>query len=141
MTNAQIMQAWFENLWSRAIESTIDELLAPDAVVHGLGAEAVVGRAQFHEFYRQFRAAFPTVRVTIERVLESGDHATAHARVEVTTQDGRGPLPFIGSCTIRVLDDQIVEGWNYFDFLTLLVHLGAVPADAMPRALAAAAAP
>ena len=141
MTNSELVQRWFENLWNRGIESTIDEILAPDAVVHGLGEADIQGRAGFHEFYRVFRAAFPAVTVTVEQVLESGDYATCRAHVEVMSADGRGPFSFDGSCVVRIPDGLVEEGWNYFDFLTLLTEMGAVPRDAMATALAAAPAP
>jgi hypothetical protein len=31
-----ILQRWFDEVWNRGREASIDELLAPDAKVHGL---------------------------------------------------------------------------------------------------------
>ena len=36
MTKGELMHAWFDNLLNQGIESIIDELFAPDMVVHGL---------------------------------------------------------------------------------------------------------
>jgi ketosteroid isomerase-like protein len=141
MTNTELVHAWFDNLWHRGVESTIDEILAPDIVAHGLGAEDLVGPDQFRAFYRAFRSAFPAVRVTLAHVLESGDYAVCQADVKVMAADGRGPFRFHGSVTFRIRDGQFVEGWNNFDFLSLLTGMGAVRPDAMATALATAAAP
>ena len=139
MTKTELIHTWFENLWRRGIESTIDEILANDMVTHGLAPEAFHGRDQFRAFYRAFRASFPTVRVDIPFVLESGDCAVCQCNVEVIAADGRGPFHFHGSCTIRVRDGQVVEGWNNFDFLALLAGMGAIRPDSMAAALASAA--
>jgi hypothetical protein len=141
MTKTELVHAWFDNLWNRGIESTIDEILAPDFVAHGLGEGDLVGRDQFHGFYRAFRSSFPSVRVTLPLVVESDDYATCQAIVEVLAASGPGPFQFHGSCTVRISDGQFVEGWNNFDFLSLLTNMGVVRPDAMTQALAFAAAP
>ena len=48
MTKSELVHKWFDNLWHQGIESTIDDLLASDAVAHGLAAGdlVVVGGAQ-----------------------------------------------------------------------------------------------
>src|SRR5690606_20693424 len=71
MTGSDLVRHWFHNLWELGNESTIDECLAPGMVVRGLAEADLVGREQFRAFYRSFRAAFPTIRVNLERVLES----------------------------------------------------------------------
>ncbi|HJU75654.1 MAG TPA: nuclear transport factor 2 family protein [Gemmatimonadaceae bacterium] len=138
MTKTELVHKWFEDLWEKGIESTIDEMLAPDMVAHGLAAGDLVGRDAFRSFYRAYRAAFPTVRVNVHHVLESGDYATSLVDVQVTAADGRGPLRLAGSSTVRVRDGQLVEGWNYFDFLTLLIGMGVVAPDVMETALTSA---
>jgi len=140
MTNAELLTAWFENLWNRGDESTIDELAAPDLVGHGLGPSDIRDREGLRAFYRGFRAAFPSVRVDIQRATEAGDLATVLTQVEVISADGRGPFRFAGSCTARIVDGRIVEGWNYFDFLSLLTQMEAVRPDAMAAALGSVSA-
>ena len=139
MTKTQLIHAWFDNLRNQGIESTIDEILSPDIVAHGLGPADLVGRDQFRAFYRAFRSSFPEVSVTLPLVLESGDYVVCQALVEVRSANGQGPFHFHGSCSIRVIDGHFVEGWNNFDFLSLLTSMGAVPTDAMALALASAA--
>jgi len=139
MTKTELVRAWFDGLWHRGVESTIDDILAPGVVAHGLGAEDIVGPDQFRDFYRAFRSAFPTVRVNLVHVLESGDYAVCQVDAAVTAADGAGPFHFPGSCTVRIQNGQFVEAWNNFDFLSLLTQMGAVRPDAMSTALASVA--
>ena len=136
MTKSELVRRWFDTVWNRGVESGIHEMLAPNVVLHDLGDADLLGPDQFHEFYRGFRAAFPSVQVTLDQVLESGDYVVCRAHVDVTTADGRGPFGFDGTCTARVENGRFVEGWNHFDFLGLLTRMGVVPADAMAKALA-----
>jgi len=140
MTNSELVHRWFDRLWGQAIEATIDEMMAPGIIAHGLSPEPMVGRAAFHEFYRNFRNSFPTVEVSVDELVDVGDRVSFRARARVTTADGRGPFELNGSGFLRVANDQFVEGWNYWDFLSLMTQMGAVPADAMTMALTAAAA-
>lgn len=139
MTNAQIMTRWFEDLWNRGAEATIDELLADDMVAHGLAEGDLLGKAAFRQFYRDFRAAFPIVRITMAHVLEAGEYVVCQMDVEVVSADGRGPFRFTGSTTTRLEEGRLAEAWNNFDFLALLTSMGKVAAETMPLALAEAA--
>jgi limonene-1,2-epoxide hydrolase len=141
MTASESVQRWFDGLWNAGIESTIDELAAPDMVAHGLSEQPVRGREEFHAFYRAFRSAFPTVNVTIQQLLEDGPNVTCRMQVEVVPADGRGPFRFEGTTVTRWENGRMVEGWNYFDFLGLLTQMGAVQPNAMAMALHAVASP
>jgi hypothetical protein len=60
-----LTRRWFEEVWNKAREGAIDELLAADGIAHGLGeaGQDLRGPAEFRKFYRQFRSppAPPTV--------------------------------------------------------------------------------
>jgi predicted SnoaL-like aldol condensation-catalyzing enzyme len=140
MTNSEMVYRWFDRLWAQGFEETIDEMMAPDIIVHGLAPEPMTGRAAFHEFYGNFRNSFPSVAVTIEETVEVGDTVAFRAVAKVSTADGKGPIEFQGSGFLRIANGHFVEGWNYWDFLSMMTQLGAVPADAMTMALSAAAA-
>ena len=129
---ADMVRAWFDGLWNDADETTIDRLLHPDGVVHGLtDAGPLRGRDAFRPFYRAFRAAFPDLRVELLDVVEQGDRATAYCRVR-GVQHGdlpdcaatRRPVDFTGFAMVRVADGFAAEAWNCFDFLTMYRQLG-----------------
>jgi hypothetical protein len=138
MTNTELVHRWFEQIWNQGNEAVIDEIMAPGCVAHGLGDDDVIGPEGFHRFYQTFRAAFPTVRVTVDDVLDTGTQVALRARVEVIDGVGRGPFHFTGGGIIRIEGGRFVEAWNEWNFLGLLTQMGAVPQDAMARALAPA---
>jgi steroid delta-isomerase-like uncharacterized protein len=134
-----VLHRWFEEVWNKARLEAIDELAAPDVVAHGLvdaqGRE-VKGVEAFKSFWRQFRGAFPDVRIDIEDDLIDGDKVMVRCSVRAThVGEGFGlppttkPVNFSGVCIARFKDGRITEAWNHFDFLSLYQQLGAIPAN------------
>jgi predicted ester cyclase len=137
---ADVARAWFEQLWNQADESTIDRLLHPGGVIHGLPSSSggpLRGRDEFKPFYRLFRTAFPDLTVEVLDVVAEGDRAVVYCRVRGVQ---RGNLPdmaatnrsvdFTGFAMVRVADGFATEAWNCFDFLTMYRQLGTDPARA-----------
>ena len=92
-TPESILRAWFDGVWNRADESTIDRLLHSDGVIHGLptpDGQPIRGPHNFRPFYRAFRTAFPDLSVEILNVVTQGDLAVARCLVKGTQ---RGSLP------------------------------------------------
>ena len=127
--NKALTRRWFEEVWNKAREDAIDELLAPDVIAHGLADD---GREQpgpeaFRRFYRQFRSGIHDVRITVDQVIEEGD-TTAARFTAVGTHGGDGmgvkatgrPVRVTGMCMMRWRDGRIVEGWNEFDAAGLM---------------------
>jgi predicted ester cyclase len=133
-TAETVLHRWFDEVWNQGRESSIDELMADGALIHGIATPAgkpMRGAADFKPFYQQFRAAFPDMRITVEDVLVDGDKLAARCSVSAThTGPGVTPDPtnkavsITGMCIARVENGKIVEGWNNFDFLSLYQQLG-----------------
>jgi steroid delta-isomerase-like uncharacterized protein len=132
-----MIHQWFEELWNQGKEDTIDRLLAPDGKIHGLPTpdnQPLVGPDAFRPFFRRFRAAFPDIRVTIERAVKEDNLVAIHCRVTGThLGDALGIPPtgrrvdFSGMCFARAAGPRFEEGWNVFDFLTCYQQLGVLP--------------
>ena len=127
-----IAHDWFEQVWSRGDESTIDRLFAEDGIAHGLtGGEGreLRGPAAFKPFFHAFRAAFPDMQVVVEDTVVEGDKVAARCTVRGTHRgDTLGPATqkpvlFTGITIMRVRDGKIVEAWNNFDFETMKAQL------------------
>jgi steroid delta-isomerase-like uncharacterized protein len=129
-----LVHRWFEQVWNQGQEDAIDELLAEDAIAHGLSDQPdseIRGPAGFRPFFRKFHTAFPDMRINVEDVVVEGDKIAARC-VVTATHTGPGvtsvptgrPTRFTGMCIIRVKDGKISEAWNNFDFLTLYQQLG-----------------
>jgi steroid delta-isomerase-like uncharacterized protein len=129
-----IIRAWFEDLWNRGDETTIDRYLHADGVIHGLPTptgRSIRGPVEFKPFYQGFRAAFPDISIELVHVLSQGNMAVAHCRVIGTHKGSTLGFP----ATNRAIDMQgfalgrferglLIEGWNCFDFLGMYQQLG-----------------
>lgn len=128
-----LVRRWFEEVWNRGNAAAIDQLLSADAKVYGLSPDGkpLIGREAFKPFYQQFRTGFPDLHVTIDQVVREQDLIAVHCHVTGThTGEMLGKaathrsVSFTGICIVRAKGDQLVEGWNAFDFLTCFQQIG-----------------
>jgi len=131
--NKALLQRWFDEVWNQGRADAIDELMAPDAVVHA-ATGPLRGPAEFRPFQAAYRSAFPDVHLRLEQIVAEGDMVAARWIATGTHQgDGLGfaatgrRAEFQGMVFARIRDGQFVEGWDCFDQLGLLQQLGAVP--------------
>ena len=132
-TNIELVKRWFEEVWNKGSASAIDELLGPDARVHGVGP-APLTNDEFKAFQVSYRNAFPDIRITLDETIASGDIVAGRWTATGTHRgDGLGiaasgkTVRFEGMSFIRVDGDKLVEGWNAYDRLGMLQQCGAVP--------------
>ncbi len=130
--NRALIERWFEEVWNKKRADAIDEMLAADAEMHGLGAK-MRGPAGFKPFHAKFCAALSDLHVTIEDVIDEGDKVAVRFSVKARhTGDGLGvpptmrPVAVEGLAIARIHEGRVVEGWNALDQLGLFVQLGAV---------------
>lgn len=130
---AAIIRRWFEEVWNKGIEKTIDELYAEDGIAYGLGepGQIVRGPAGFKPFWRQFRQAFPDFRFAVKDAIEVGNTAagrwtaTCTHRGELFGVPASGKkLELTGMVFIRVEHGQIIESWNNWDQHVPMRELG-----------------
>lgn len=134
--NKELTRRWFEEVWNQRKPQAIDELLAPDAVAHGLEPAGQVpppGPAGFRKFWQAFCGAFPDLRIEIEDVIAEGDKTAArfsfrgtHRGDQLGPPATHKPIVATGISITRWRDGQIVEGWNEFDAMRLFQQIGAV---------------
>lgn len=129
-TNRALIEEWFEQVWNQGQLEAVDRLMAPDAIGHGLPAEALSGPEGFKPFVAKFKQAFPDLHVQVEQTVSEGDLVVARCTVRGThTGEGLGiaptqrPIEITGMTMVRMRNDQMVEGWNNFDFQTLFAQL------------------
>jgi steroid delta-isomerase-like uncharacterized protein len=130
--NKVLVRRWFEEVWNKGRAAAIDELLAGNSVVHGLGPNPQ-GPAEFKKFHAAYRNAFPDVTIQIEAMVAEGDVVATRWSGKATHRgDGLGfaatgkTVRFSGMVFIRVEGGKFVEGWNVFDQLGMLQQIGVV---------------
>jgi steroid delta-isomerase-like uncharacterized protein len=134
--NKQLAKRWFEEVWNQGREGAIDELLSPEGVGFGL-AEAgteVHGPAQFKPFVRNFRDAFPDLRIIVEDMVAEADKVAIRFRVTGTHRGNGLGFPATGRAIdltamtiIQIANGQLVHGWNNWDQLGMMEQLGITP--------------
>jgi len=136
--NAAFIRRWFEEVWNKKRIDAIDEMASPDLVGHGQAQHGFdMSREQFKQFARDVIAAFPDIRVDIELIVSESDLVAARWSATMTHKapyigmaaTGR-TVHITGTSIARIADGKVVEGWDNWDQLALLVQIGAVPAAA-----------
>jgi steroid delta-isomerase-like uncharacterized protein len=134
--NKQLARRWFEEVWNQGRDGAIDEMLSPEGVGFGL-AEAgteVQGPEQFKPFVRNFRDAFPDLRIIVEDMVAESDKVAIRFRV-TGTHKGNGlgfpatgrTINLTGMTIIQFASGKLVHGWNNWDQLAMMEQLGITP--------------
>ena len=125
---------WFDEVWNQGRLEAIDELMAPDAAMHGLGDGAGVnGAAAFKDFVVRLRGAFPDIQITVAETVVEGDMIASRWTATMThSGDQLGLAPtgrrvgVTGMSMARLRDGVMVEGWNNWDTMALMEQIGAL---------------
>lgn len=132
MKPSELMTTWFQRVWCEEDESAIDELLHPEGKVHGVGPDPLVGRDAFRLFWKDVTKAFGKNHI---RVVDAIDQdTTCYVRCEGDLTFNDKPVRLTGGCMCRVEEGQIVEAWNYWDFVGCMAEMGALCPEAFGRA-------
>jgi steroid delta-isomerase-like uncharacterized protein len=129
---ATLLHRWFDEIWNKGMVESVDELLAEDAMMWGIGRpdQSSRGGDEFKEFYHRQRSATPDVKIHLDQVVQEGDTAFARWTATMThTGDGLGISPtnkvikLSGMSACRAHEGKIVEGWNIWDQVGLARQL------------------
>jgi len=143
MKTTNLAHEWFDEVWNKRQIATIDRLLTPDVIAHGLTDEKgneIRGPSEFKKFFVQFTKAFPDINVEVADTISEGDKIAARCIVTGTHRgDTLGvpgsnkPVRFTGVAILRIKDGKIAEAWNNFDFQTLSSQIGALVQAEAPK--------
>ena len=134
--NKALVRRFVDEFWSAGNLDAVDELMAPDAVIH----EPVTGTpADLKPFASAIRAAFPDWHSTVEEMVAEGDRLVERWTGRGTHQGEFQGIPptgrrveVPGTVYYRILDSKIVEFRGQFDRMSLMQQLGVVPSPTAP---------
>jgi predicted ester cyclase len=126
----------FYDFWNTGDEALLQEAIASNFIDHTLPP----GRPQGPEgpafASRRFRAAVPDLKVTVEKMIVTGDYVTVHMNFtghftgRFGQTQGKGqPVPFIATDLIKIENGRITDNWHIEDNLTLLQEMGVAKVD------------
>jgi predicted ester cyclase len=129
---------WFEEVWNKRREATIDELLTPESVCHA-DSGPIRGPNEFKiQLFEPFLAAFPDLKLSIDGIVCEGPMAVVRWSV-MATHCGNGlGCTATGDCVqmtgitwMRIENGKLMEGWqntNINDIVSRL-HVRAAEMD------------
>jgi len=123
------MVRWFNEVWNQGDEKAIDRLFHREGKAHGLGAQPLIGPEQFKPYYRALREMLDEIKISVNKTLTDGEYMTAMCTVKAIHRKTKEPVEFSGVTIGRIVDGKLMEGWNYFDFLTLNLQIGKITAE------------
>jgi steroid delta-isomerase-like uncharacterized protein len=113
------------------ISKTIDEVVAPDALIRTPLPIEATGAGRLKEVFGRLHRAFPDLHITTEDLIAEGDKVVARNAVTGTHQGEYMGLPPTGRTItyseifiVRFAGDRIAETWGVVDVLSQLRQLG-----------------
>ncbi len=134
--NSALIRRWFEEVWNKGRMEAIDEMASASVIGHGQAQhDTDIGLKEFKPFVVALRSAFPDIKIVIGHTIEQGDNVAARWTATMThkgaflgfASTGK-KVTITGTTMLRFSNGKIVEGWDNWDQLGLLVQIGAVPA-------------
>ena len=116
------------------IFKTIDEVVAPDALIRTPLPVEATGAELAKELFARLMRAYPDLHITIEDLIAEGDKVVSRNTVTGTHQGEYMGIPPTGNSVTyneviitRFADGRIVETWAVVDVLTQMRQLGVIP--------------
>jgi len=121
----------FYGFWNTGEEALLRQAIAPSFTDHTLPAGRPQGPDGPAFASRQFRAAVPDLRVTVEKAIVAGDYVTVHMRFTGHfsgqfghAKGGGQPVDFVATDLIKLRGGLITDNWHIEDNLALLEQMG-----------------
>jgi steroid delta-isomerase-like uncharacterized protein len=119
------------------ISKTIDELVAPDALIRTPLPIEATGAELAKEAFARLLRAYPDLHITIEDLIEEDDKIVSRNTVTGTHQGEYMGIPPTGKSVTyneifiaRFADGRVAETWGVVDVLSQMRQLGAISAGA-----------
>lgn len=143
--NKALSRRAFEEIWNQGKLNVIDELVAPNCVLHDpmIPGGKTSGTPGYKQFTETYRAAFPDLHFAINDQIAEGDKVVTRYTATGTFKGAlmgiapNGKHATVSGMTFdRYHDGKLIEGWLNYDGLGLFQQLGivALPAPAGAKA-------
>jgi predicted ester cyclase len=129
----QVAERWFDDVWNQGRRESIDELLAPDCVIHN-ASEEILGPSGFKAFYDNIHNSFSEVRVAPELSICEGDYVSVRWVSSGKHRDTGRNIKITGMSLMRFHDGRVAEAWQNWDLHGMMQQI-----EAAPKAMAAEA--
>jgi hypothetical protein len=114
----------FEDIWVRHDTTAVARCNAPSYPEHSTAGDTVTTHASTYAFLRGVFTEYPDMRGTILEQLPHGDRIITRWRVVGTNKNTNKQLAMNGITIERIAAGKVVEAWEAFDNLPVLVSQG-----------------
>lgn len=132
--NKAIVRRSYEEVWSQGRLEVVNELYAPDFVLHDPLTPGVCGPAGYQQYVMAMRTPFPDLHFTVEEQVAEADKVATRWTAQGTHQHEFMGIPptgqhgsLTGATIARLVDGKIVEETSNWDALGFLQQLGVIP--------------
>jgi predicted ester cyclase len=138
--NKAIVRRYFEEGWGGQNSPAIDELVDRGYVSHGNSDDFAGNLDSLKTMIASFHQLAPDMTVRVDHIIAEGD--TVAAQVVITgTHTGdifnlkptNKPIIVTINSMVSLSDGKIVEEWQTFDTLGILVTIGVIPQDILSQ--------
>ncbi len=133
--NIAVITRFLSEVWNQGKASTIDELYHIGGVALGLGEEFKEGPAMFKMFHQIVTSTCTDIDVRVKDIMAEGDRVSYYATFDCTHRATGKKLHTEGGGFGTIRDGKIVEALNAWNFIDLVIQLGAAPPDVLAKAL------
>ncbi|MGH8604627.1 MAG: ester cyclase [Gammaproteobacteria bacterium] len=133
--NKAIIYRLIDEVWNQRKLDTLDEIVAPDAVIHSPTVPDLNrGPEGAKQYVRLFWDAFPDLQVTTDDIVAEGDkvalrwsaYGTHKGKLLSIAPTGKS-MRITGQAIYSIVAGKIEEDWINADTLGMLQQLGIVP--------------
>jgi steroid delta-isomerase-like uncharacterized protein len=133
--NKTVIRRFLEEIFEGGNLDLVDELFAPDYVLHDPSVPGEVeGPEAMKQYINMYRTAFPDTRFTVEDQIAEGDEVVTRWTGQGTNEgEFMGILPTGQQVTVmgiefdRVSGGKVQETWVNYDALSMMQQIGAAP--------------
>ncbi|MBY6134558.1 ester cyclase [Leisingera sp. XS_AS12] len=136
MTKTEILQAWYDQAWSRGDLSDLERFYTADVTATGVVPSLPLNRNDFQDFVAALRHQVKQIAISITQAVEQGEWLAARIEFNGCCAATDAPIQTTGQVMIRFKDGKMAQSYGQFDYITLFEQLGQLPQDTIAACLA-----
>jgi len=133
ISNEEIINVWFEEVWNEGRTDTIDRLLNNNCIVTGLISEEITCCEQFKQFQKQILESYSNFRIEVLNTISSGSDVASLIRCSGTHNNSGKDVSFQACFIGKIQNGQICEAYNVVDFLSPLIQTGMIDQELLEK--------
>jgi steroid delta-isomerase-like uncharacterized protein len=132
--NKANVRSFIEEVFNKQNLAIIDELIAEDYVVNGVGGQQLKGPDGVRMMITMYTTAFPDLHMIIDDLIGEGDTVACRFTTKGTHKGEFMGIPPTGKMVSisgysfnRLKDRKQIETWGLSDWMTAMQQLGVTP--------------